>query len=279
MVASVRLDGKVVAVTGAARGIGLAIAAALQKSGAKVAIGDIDEAAVTAAGARLGLDVYRELDVTDYRSFDDFLNTVERRLGDIDVLVNNAGIISVCKAIDEADEVTRRLLAVNVYGVMLGTKLAAKRMATRGRGHIINIASAGGVMPVPGIASYTATKHAVVVGFADAIRLENRGSGVEFSVVLPALTNTEMIAGIGQAKRFRNIEPEDVAKAVLGLITKPRPRVVVPRLFGVFALGSRRFMPQRVAEALERAIGADRVFLGDVDVEKRRDYAKRTGTP
>lgn len=272
-----RVDGKVVAVTGGARGIGLAIATALQKSGAKVAIGDIDEAAVTASGARLGLDLYRVLDVTDYRSFDDFLDAVERQLGDIDVLVNNAGIISVCRAIDEADEVTRRLLAVNVYGVMLGTKLAAKRMVTRGRGHIINIASAGGVMPVPGIASYTATKHAVV-GFTDAIRLENRGRGVEFSVVLPALTNTEMIAGIGQARGFKNAEPEDVAKAVLGLIAKPRPRVVVPRLFGVLALGGRRFMPQRAAEALERAIGADRVFLGDVDVEKRRDYAKRTGT-
>ena len=179
-----RVDGKVVAVTGGARGIGLAIATALQKSGAKVAIGDVDETAVTASGARLGLDVYRVLDVTDYRSFDDFLDAVERQLGHIDVLVNNAGIISVCRAIDEADEVTRRLLAVNVYGVMLGTKLAAKRMVTRGRGHIINIASAGGVTPVPGIASYTATKHAVV-GFTDAIRLENRGSGVEFPVVLP----------------------------------------------------------------------------------------------
>ena len=87
-----------------------------------------------------------------------------------------------------------------------------------------------------------------------------------------------MIAGIGQARGFKNAEPEDVAKAVLGLIAKPRPRVVVPRLFGALALGGRRFMPQRVAEALERAIGADRVFLGDVDVGKRRDYAKRTGT-
>lgn len=277
MAPSTRLDGKVVAVTGGARGIGLAISTLLQKSGAKVAIGDIDEAAVTAAGSRLELDLYRALDVTDYQSFSDFLDNVERQLGVIDVLVNNAGIISVCNAIDEPDAVTQRLLAVNVYGVMLGTKLAAKRMVGRGRGHIINIASAGGVMPVPGIASYTASKHAVV-GFTNAVRLENRGSGVEFSMVLPALTNTEMISGVGRARGFKNVEPEDVATAVLGLIAKPRPRAVVPRKFGVLALSPRRFMPQRVAEALERGLGADRVFMGDVDVDKRRGYAKRTGT-
>jgi short-subunit dehydrogenase len=161
--------------------------------------------------------------------------------------------------------------------MMLGTKLAAKRMVLRGRGHIINIASAGAIMPVPGIASYSATKFAVL-GFTDAVRLENRGSGVHFSVVLPALTNTEMIAGVGRARGFKNIEPEDVAKAVVGLIVKPRPRVVVPRSFGVLALGARRFMPQRLAEAVERALGAEHVFLDDVDFQKRKDYSERTDT-
>ena len=76
---------------------------------------------------------------------------------------------------------TKQVLAVNAYGVILGAKLAAKRMSLRGRGHIINIniASASAVMPVPGVASYSATKHAVL-GFTDAIRLENRRSGVHF---------------------------------------------------------------------------------------------------
>jgi short-subunit dehydrogenase len=191
--------------------------------------------------------------------------------------VNNAGIIAVGRAIEESDAVTKQVLAVNAYGVILGTKLAAKRMSLRGRGHIINIASAGAVMPVPGIASYSATKHAVL-GFTDAIRLENRRSGVHFSVVLPALTNTQMIAGVGHARGFKNIEPPEVAEAVAGLIVKPKPRVVVPRSFGILALAGRRFMPQRLSEAVERGIGADRVFLDDVDIEKRRDYAHRTGT-
>jgi short-subunit dehydrogenase len=273
----VSLAGKVVAVTGAARGIGLSIATVLHGLGAKVAIGDIDEYAVNEAGSRLGFDIHRSLDVTGRQSFVDFLDAVEDRLGTIDVMVNNAGIVAVGPAVDEPDAVTRRVLAVNAYGMMLGTKLAAKRMVLRGRGHIINIASAGAIMPVPGIASYSATKFAVL-GFTDAVRLENRGSGVHFSVVLPALTNTEMIAGVGRARGFKNIEPEDVAKAVVGLIVKPRPRVVVPRSFGVLALGARRFMPQRLAEAVERALGAEHVFLDDVDFQKRKDYSERTDT-
>jgi short-subunit dehydrogenase len=273
---SMSLAGKVVAVTGGARGIGLSIATVLHGLGATVAIGDIDEYAVNEVGTRLGFDIHRGLDVTVRQSFVDFLDAVEDQLGTIDVMVNNAGIVAVGPAVDEPDAVTQRVLAVNAYGMMLGTKLAAKRMVLRGRGHIINIASAGAMMPVPGIASYSATKFAVL-GFTDAVRLENRGSGVHFSVVLPALTNTEMIAGIGRARGFKNIEPEDVAKAVVGLIVKPRPRVVVPRLFGVLALSARRFMPLRLAEAVERAVGAEHVFLDDVDFQKRKDYAERTG--
>jgi short-subunit dehydrogenase len=267
--------GKVVAITGAARGIGLATATVLEGLGAKVAIGDIDETAVNEAGTRLGLQIHRRLDVTDRQSFTDFLDIVEDELGPIDILVNNAGIISVGSAVDEAETVTKRLLDVNVYGVILGTKLAAQRMLPRGRGHIINIASLGGITPTAGIASYCATKHAVL-GFTDTVRLENRGSGINFSAVLPGLTNTEMIAGAGRVKGFKNAEPEDVAKATADLIDKPKPRLVVPRSMGVVAF-SQRFMPRRLSEALGRAMGTERVFT-DVDVEKHKLYAKRAGT-
>jgi short-subunit dehydrogenase len=272
----VSLAGKVIVITGGVRGIGLATATVLQGLGAKVAIGDIDESAVKEAGSRLGLEIYRRLDVTDRQSFTDFLDTVEEQLGPIGVLVNNAGVISVGSAVDEADAVTKRVLDVNIYGMILGTKLAAQRMLSRGHGHIINIASVAGVMPIAGTATYCATKHAVL-GFTDTVRLENRGRGVHFSAVLPALTNTEMIAGIGRAKGFKNAEPDDVARAVAGVIGKPKPRVIIPRAMGV-VLSSQRFMPQRVSEALGRVLGAERVFTDDVDVDKRRGYAKRAGT-
>jgi short-subunit dehydrogenase len=267
---------KVVAVTGGARGIGLATATVLHGLGAKVAIGDIDRSAVKEASNGLGLEIGRRLDVTDRRSFTDFLDTVEERLGTVDVLVNNAGVIAVGSAVDEADAVTKRVLEVNIYGVILGTKLAAQRMLPRGHGHVINIASVGSLLPVEGTATYCATKHAVL-GYTDAVRMENRGSGVHFSAILPVLVNTDMIAGAGRVKGFKNVEPDDVARAVAKVIVKPRPRVFVPRSFGR-VVAAQRFMPQRVAEATARALGNGRVFTTDVDVDKRTAYARRTGT-
>jgi NAD(P)-dependent dehydrogenase (short-subunit alcohol dehydrogenase family) len=267
---------KVIAITGGARGIGLATATVLHGLGAKVAIGDIDRSAVKEAGSRLGLQVARRLDVTDRRSFIDFLDTVEDRLGPLDVLVNNAGVVAVGNAVDEADAVTQRVLDVNVYGVILGTKLAAKRMLPRSHGHIINIASLGSVLPTEGIATYCATKHAVL-GYTDTVRMENRGSGVHFSAILPTLTNTEMIAGVGRGKGFKNAEPDDVAWAIASVIAKPKPRVFVPRSIGG-VVATQRLMPQRVTEATGRALGTGRVFTSDVEADKRTAYARRTGT-
>ncbi|CAN3131294.1 SDR family oxidoreductase [Mycobacterium sp. smrl_JER01] len=265
---------KVVAVTGGARGIGLATATLLARLGGRVAIGDVDGDAVDAAGHALGLEVFGALDVTQEASFTAFLDRTEQTLGPIDVLVNNAGIIAVGPALDEPTELTQRLIAVNISGVILGTKLAAARMRRRGSGHVINIASASAVMPVPGIATYSATKHAVL-GFTDAVRLENRRTGVHFSTVMPALTNTDMVTGIGRARGIKNIEPEDVAAAVAGLIRRPRPRVMVPRTFGAIALTGRRLLPRPAYESLERALGAERVFQDSVDPSLRTAYERR----
>jgi NAD(P)-dependent dehydrogenase (short-subunit alcohol dehydrogenase family) len=268
--------GRCVAITGGARGIGLAIATALHGLGAKVAIGDIDEIAVNEAGSRLGLKLYRRLDVTDRQSFTDFLDAVDNELGPLDVLVNNAGVIAVGMAVDEPDEATQRVLDTNLRGVILGTKLALERMLPSGRGHLVNVGSMGSVLPVAGIATYCASKHAVL-GYTDSVRVENRGRGLHFSTIMPALTNTEMIAGIGRARGIKNVEPEDVARAVVGVIAKPRRRVIVPRSMGL-AASALRLLPQPISEALGRALGTDRGFTSDVQPEKREAYARRTGT-
>lgn len=268
---------KVVAITGGARGIGLAIATALHRLGAKVAIGDIDETAVKASGERLGLAIARALDVTDRASFIEFLDAVENELGPVDVLVNNAGVIAVGDAADEDDAVTRRLLDVNVFGVMLGTKLATQRMRGRRRGHVINIASLGSILPTEGIATYCATKHAVL-GYTDSVRLENRGNGVHFTAIMPTLTNTDMVLGVGHAKGFNNAEPEDVAAAVVDVLGKPRSRVIVPSSLGTTVSLQQRFMPRQWAEALGRLLGTGRVFTTDLQPDKRAGYAQRTGT-
>jgi NAD(P)-dependent dehydrogenase (short-subunit alcohol dehydrogenase family) len=268
-----KIRGKVIVITGGARGIGLATATALHNLGAKVAIGDVDEVKVKESGAALGLDVYGKLDVTDPHSFSDFLDEVERQLGPIDVLINNAGIMPLGRVADEPDAVTRRVLDINVYGVIVGSKLAIQRMVPRGQGHVINVASLAGEGYVPGAATYCASKHAVV-GFTDTARLEYRKTGVKFSLVMPTFVNTELIAGTSGAKGFKNAEPADVAQAIVELVAKPKPRVRVTKVIGAL-VASGKFMPRALAEGLNRALGGEHVFTDDVDADKRKAYEAR----
>lgn len=268
------LDGQVVAITGGARGIGLATARLMQEEGARVAIGDVDPNALAKAGVELADVVAAPLDVTDPTSFTAFLDLVEQELGPLDVLVNNAGIMPVGRLVDEPDGVTRRMLDINVYGVIVGSKLAAQRMVPRGRGHVVNLASMAGELAVPGLASYCATKHAVV-GFTDSCRLEYRDAGVRFSVVMPSFVNTELVSGTQGAKGFKNAEPEDIAGAIVGLITHPR-RTRARRTRAMAAMVvAQRFFPRAVNEGLGRALGGDKVFLDDVDQAARNAYEAR----
>ncbi|MCZ4077276.1 SDR family oxidoreductase [Rhodococcus sp. H36-A4] len=267
------LRGRVIAITGGARGIGFATATALTQLGAKVAIGDIDDVKLKESATELDLLSYSKLDVTDTESFEAFLDDVEAKLGPIDVLVNNAGIMPAGRIVDEPDAVTRRILDINVLGVITGSKLAARRMLPRGRGHVINIASLAGEIYTPGLATYCASKYAVV-GFTDAARVEHRGTGIEFSAVLPSFVNTELTAGTKGIPGLKNAEPEDIARAIVSLIENPKPKVRVTKLVGALA-ASQKFFPRRIGEALNRALHTDKVFLDDVDITARQAYEER----
>ncbi|KAB2343387.1 SDR family oxidoreductase [Actinomadura rudentiformis] len=262
---------KVIAITGAARGIGLATARALKGKGATVVIGDIDEAAVKEAGDKLGVAAFT-VDVTSRESFDAFLGKVESEAGELDVLVNNAGIMPIGPVTAESDADARRCIDINVHGVMLGTKLALDRMLSRGHGQIINIASVAGVVPTPGMALYNASK-AAVVAFTEATRLEVQDRGVHVSAVLPTFTNTELIAGTRSPKGQKNAEPEDIAAAVVALVGKPRPQVVVPaKLAAQIRLGA--LLPDRLKQAIARRYGLDKIFL-EYDADARKSYDAR----
>ena len=270
-----RIAGKVVAITGAARGIGRATAEALVAHGARVAIGDVDAALAERTAEAIGRGtVAFALDVTRRASFAAFLDAVELQLGPIDVLVNNAGIMPLGPFLDEDDATARRVLDVNVHGVLLGMKLVLPRMLARGRGHVINVASMAGKGGFPGIATYCASKFAVV-GVSEAVRNELRDTGVELSCVMPAIVNTELTAGVGHARGVKNLEPEDVARAIVATVARPVFDVPVPsflgpleRVMAVFGRGAR--------ERLGRLFGADRVML-DADRGARAAYEERIG--
>lgn len=262
----------VVAVTGGARGIGRAIAARLAADGAAMAIGDIDDAAAKQTGRELALPFAGALDVADPGSFRAFVDGVEASLGGIDVLVNNAGIMPVGRFVEEKDAITRWILDVNLYGVLLGTKLVLPGMLSRRSGHIVNIASLAGENPTPGMATYCASKQAVL-GFTDAMRLEHRSTGVRFSAVLPTFTKTELIAGT-RAPLGLLAEPEDVAAAVAGLIARPRRRVTVTRAAGILAAFN-RLTPRPIGEYMARRLGMHRAFTDGVDRDARLGYDRR----
>ncbi|MGQ4600168.1 SDR family NAD(P)-dependent oxidoreductase [Nocardia sp. R6R-6] len=273
MIDATQIRGKVIVITGGARGIGLATGTALQTLGARIGIGDIDETAVEEVGAARGFEFFGKLDVTDQTSFGSFLDDVERTLGPIDVLINNAGIMPTGKLVDEPDQVSRRILDINIYGVILGSKLGLRRMLPRGRGHIINIASLAGETHIPGLATYNASKHAVL-GFTDTLREEYRGTGLHFSSVLPTLTNTELGAGVSALRLLRAAEPEEIADTIAALIVAPKSNVRVTALAGFIArvVG---LLPESLGNRIGRALGADRAFLDDVDAEKRKAYEER----
>jgi NAD(P)-dependent dehydrogenase (short-subunit alcohol dehydrogenase family) len=267
------LSGLSVAVTGGAHGIGRAVAERFAREGARVAIGDLDGAGADAAARTIGGGVTAQaLDVGDRDAFAAFLDAAEQAHGPLDVLVNNAGIDWVGPFHDEPDEVTRREVEVNVLGVVFGTRLAVQRMLPRGRGHVVQVASGVGRVPLPGSAVYAATKHAIV-GLTESLRLEYHGTGLRFSLIQPSQVDTAMIDGQGRPKLLPVVTPEDVAEAVARAVRDGRFEVWVPASQGVSAkLGM--LLPRRAREGVLRAIGVGRI-AGDADPVARRGYHER----
>jgi len=267
------LDGQVVAITGGGRGIGRATAAALIAKGARVAIGDIDAPLAERTASELGSGtIGLRLDVTDKASFTDFLDEVESRLGPLDVLVNNAGIMPIGPFIQETDVQAERMIAINVHGVILGSKLAIERFRPRGRGHIVQLASIAGKGGFPGVATYCASKHAVV-GLTEALRAELRGTGIEVHQVLPIGVNTELYSGVSAARGLKTPEPEDVGNAIVELLQTGKFELYVPRFVGTI-VRLQGLMPRRVADAVVRLTKADQLML-TADPSARAAYDAR----
>ncbi|WP_418002806.1 SDR family NAD(P)-dependent oxidoreductase [Mycobacterium sp. PDNC021] len=262
---------KVVAITGAARGIGFATAKALTAAGARVIIGDIDEDMVRKAASDLGITGVK-LDVTQRDSFAAFLDRTEVELGPVDVLINNAGIMPTGPLLGYDEELIRRTIDIDLLAVISGSQLAADRMLRRASGHIINVASIAGRLPAPGLSLYTAAKFGVV-GFSESLNAELESEGVRVSTVQPMHTATDLIAGLSTGG-IPPTTPERVARTILKVIrTQQLHAYPIPGLGVVAAAGA---LPGGVKRRLLRSPRIADIFMVAND-ELRETYNARIG--
>lgn len=277
------LTGKVVAITGGARGIGRCTAEAFLARGAKVVIGDVDVELVEKTAAELAATQGAEvaglpLDVTDRASFAAFLDRTEELFGPLDVLVNNAGIMPTGLYADESDAMTDRMIDINVNGVLIGSKLAARRFLDRGRGHLVNVASLAGVNPAAALATYCGTKH-FVLGFTESLHRELAEHGVGVTAVLPGVVRTELSAGAkvpGWAEGLSTVDPEDIAATIVEVVGTQKMRAICPKALGATIKVS-SLLPERGRLGFERLTKFDQAFTQADPATRAKYHARITG--
>ncbi|MEO0560891.1 MAG: SDR family oxidoreductase [Chloroflexota bacterium] len=233
-----RLKGKAAIVTGAAQGIGKAIAVEMAKEGAAVLIADVDthlgEATVTEINeAKSGQALFLATDVSVQDQVDAAVGLAVREFGKLDIMVNNAGIIIRDSVLDTAAEDWSRVFAVNVNGTYHGTLAAGRHMVERGEGgHILNLASPNGVVGLYNRSCYAATKGAIMA-YTRCCATEFGQHGIQVNALAPGFTNTEINAtffnpAVLQSLQFRVPlnrvqEPDEAGRAAVGLVSGDFP--------------------------------------------------------
>jgi len=230
------LPGRIALITGAAAGIGRLLASELARRGATPVLWDLDGDRLAAA-----LDVVRAVgggapsgyvcDVGDRDAVYEAAARVRSEVGDPDVVVNNAGVVSGARLLDLPDEQIRRTFEVNVLAHYWVTKAFLPAMVERNRGHIVTVASAAGLVGVARQTDYSASKHAVV-GFDESLRAELRqvAPGVMTTVVCPYYVDTGMFEGVRTRVPFLLpiLQPADVARKIADAVERDRRSVVLP---------------------------------------------------
>ena len=273
-------NGATAIVTGAASGIGRALAEELAGRGCEVVLADLQiELAEEVASGILSSGGKAEavkIDVTDFPAIEKLVQETAKRMGRLDYMFNNAGIVIGGYVSHYGIEDWDRVVDVNLQGVINGIQAVYKVMVEQGFGHIVNTASMAGLMPGPGNVAYTTTKHAVV-GLSTSLRAEAAGLGVRVSVLCPGVVRTPILEGGGKyGKMLIAIPPEQVrrlweklrpmdsavfAGKVLNCVAKNRAIIIVPSWWKIYWWMNRlspslgMFLSQRQFQKMQKELG------------------------
>lgn len=234
-----KIADKTCIITGASSGIGAAAAERLAHEGARLVLAARCFDAIDALAARIcsngGQALAVATDVTDFSSIRAMVRAAKEHFGSVDILINNAGVDAPCPVVFLEEEKVRRMVDVNLTGVILSTRAALPHMLRQKSGHILNIGSIAGLIGLPGGSVYSATKFALN-GFSDALRREVRWYGVHVTQLSLGYVATHLIPALAShAEGALNpprvigiMQPAQVADQIAALIRHPRFRVVMP---------------------------------------------------
>lgn len=266
-----------VLITGGAHGIGLSLAKLYAKAGARVLIVDVNPSHLQAAQRELsdsgqpdsGLQHCYACDVSDVAQVRLLSEKVLAQFGAPDILINNAGIVEKSNFLDCADAVLERTLRVNVLSHFWLLKAFLPAMIERKTGHICEIASAAGLLGVPGLVAYCTSKHAVV-GLADSLRLELEempGVHIPVTVVCPGFINTGMFAGVRPPLFTPLLDQEKIAQLIFEAIDHKKERLLTP--FMVKLLPFLKLLPNRLFRAVTRFFQVHQAMKGILEARKK----------
>jgi NAD(P)-dependent dehydrogenase (short-subunit alcohol dehydrogenase family) len=258
------LAGKVAVITGAAGGIGQALALECARAGMDVALADIDPAGMSALAAQVSALGRRSICVpTDVRDGDAMQALLDRtlaELGGCHVMFNNAGVFNATPLVETSAAQFQRVIDINIGGVVHGSRVFASHFVKQGHGHLINTASAAGLFPVPGMSAYSLSKYAVV-GFSLQLRWEIAAHGVGVTVLCPGTVKTDILTREGVGFKLDEAEkmikdapsPQGLARKTLRAVRRNQP--LVRYGFDAWGMSLLRVLPLWLIDPLGRLLG------------------------
>jgi all-trans-retinol dehydrogenase (NAD+) len=256
-----RLEGSTVLVTGAARGLGRRLSLQAARRGARIVAWDLDAAGLEDLAAELGdaLAARAVVDVTDRTSVAAGVEALPGGADDVDIVVNNAGVVSGARLVDLRPEQIERTFSVNVLALYWVTQAFLPSMLRRDRGHVVTMASAAGLVGVAKQTDYSASKHAAV-GFMESLRAELRSDGAHVSTttVCPFYIDTGMFEGARSKWPWLLpiLREPDVAAKILRAIERDRAMLHLPPIVATLPVG--RMLPVRLFDRLMDLLGVNR---------------------